>query len=61
MRVYCDSAYTSNEALIAGKAPEAKNFTNQRTRRNGVVDEALKAKNGNKSRIRSRGGARVWV
>jgi transposase, IS5 family len=42
------------EALIGGKAPKAKDFTNQRTRRNGIVDEPLKAKSRNKSRIRSR-------
>ena len=53
-RVYGDSAYASQKKLIAGKAPRAKDFTNQRTRRNGIVDEALKAKNRNKSRIRSR-------
>ena len=53
-RVYGDSAYASQKKLIAGKAPNAKDFTNQRTRRNGIVDEALKAKNRNKSRIRSR-------
>lgn len=53
-RVYGDSAYASQKKLIEGKAPKAKDFTNQRTRRNGVVDEALKAKNRNKSRIRSR-------
>ena len=40
--------------MIAGKAPKAKDFTNQRIRRNGIVDEALKARNRNKSRIRSR-------
>lgn len=53
-RVYGDSAYASQKALIGGKSPKAKDFTNQRTRRNGIVDEALKAKNRNKSRIRSR-------
>ena len=53
-RVYGDSAYASQKALMGRKAPQAKDFTNQRTRRNGVVDEALKAKNRNKSRIRSR-------
>ena len=53
-RVYGDSAYASQKALIEGKAPKAKDFTNQRTRCKGVVDEALKAKNRNKSRIRSR-------
>ena len=53
-RVYGDSAYASQKNLIEGKAPKAKDFTNQRTRRNGVVDEALKAKNRHKSRIRAR-------
>ena len=53
-RVYGDSAYASQKKLIAGKAPKAKDFTNQRIRRNGIVDEALKARNRNKSRIRSR-------
>lgn len=53
-RVYGDSAYASQKNLIEGKAPAARDFTNQRTRRNGIVDEALKSKNRNKSRIRSR-------
>ncbi len=44
-RVCGDSAYASQKKLIEGKAPKAKYFTNQRTRRNGIVDEALKAKN----------------
>ena len=52
--MYSDSAYASQEKLIEGKAPKAKDFTNQRTRRNGIVDETLKARNRNKSRIRSR-------
>ncbi len=53
-RVYGDSAYASQKALIEGKAPNAKDFINQRTRRNGIADEAVKVKNRNKSRIRSR-------
>ena len=53
-RVYGDSAYASQKALIAGEAPKAKDFTNQRTRRGGVVDEATRAKNRNKSRVRAR-------
>lgn len=52
-RVYGDSAYASQKELIASKAPEAKDFTNQRTRRNGAVDEVQRAKNRNKSRIRA--------
>ena len=53
-RVYGDSAYASQKPLIASKAPNAKDFTNQRTRYAGIVDEAVRAKNRNKSRIRSR-------
>jgi len=53
-RVYGDSAYASQKELITSKAPNAKDFTNQRTRRAGVVDEVQRAKNRNKSKIRSR-------
>lgn len=54
-RVYGDSAYASQKALIAGKAPLAKDFTNERVRnRAGQVDEVAGAKNRNKSRIRAR-------
>lgn len=53
-RVYGDSAYASQKGLIASKAPKARDFTNQRTRYAGIVDEAVRAKNRNKSKIRSR-------
>jgi IS5 family transposase len=54
-RVYGDSAYASQKDLMAGKAPRAKDFTNERVRnRQGEVDEAKRAKNRNKSRIRAR-------
>jgi IS5 family transposase len=54
-RVYGDSAYASQKALIHSKAPQAKDFTNQRTRRaGGEVDEVQRAKNRNKSKIRAR-------
>lgn len=54
-RVYGDSAYSSQKVLIAGKAPHAKDFTNGRVRNaRGQVDEATRAKNRNKSRIRAR-------
>ena len=53
-RVYGDSAYASQKALIASKGPRAKDFTNQRTRRAGEVDEVQRAKNRNKSRVRAR-------
>jgi transposase, IS5 family len=52
--VYGDSAYASQKALIHGKAPKARDFTNQRTRRAGEVDEVARGKNRNKSKIRAR-------
>ena len=53
-RVYGDSAYASQKALIHGKAPKARDFTNQRTRRAREVDEVARGKNRNKSKIRAR-------
>lgn len=54
-RVYGDSAYASQKDLISSKAPNAKDFTNQRTRRaGGIVDEVERGKNRNKSKIRAR-------
>jgi transposase, IS5 family len=54
-RVYGDSAYASQKALIRSKAPNAQDFTNQRTRRaGGEVDEVQRGKNRNKSKIRAR-------
>ena len=53
-RVYGDWAYASQKQLIAGKAPKAKDFTNQRVRCKGLIDQALRAKNRSKSRIRAR-------
>jgi IS5 family transposase len=53
-RVYGDSAYASQKQLIASKAPKAKDFTNQRFRFKGNINEAVRAKNRSKSRIRAR-------
>lgn len=54
-RVYGDSAYMSQQAQIHSKAPLAKDFTNQRTRKAGQeVDEVKRRKNRNKSKIRAR-------
>ena len=53
-RVYGDSAYASQKALIGSRAPQAKDFTNQRTRKGGVVDEVERSKNRNKSKVRAR-------
>ncbi len=53
-RVYGDSAYASQKELIASKAPQAKDFTNQKVRRKDVVDEIKKAKNKTKSQVRAK-------
>jgi IS5 family transposase len=53
-RVYSDSAYASQKALIHSKAPRARDFTNQRTRRAGQVNEVARGKNRNRSKIRAR-------
>jgi IS5 family transposase len=53
-RVYGDSAYASQKDLIARAASNAKDFSSQRTRYSWIVDDAVRAKNRNKSRIRSR-------
>ena len=53
-RVYGDSAYASQRALIREHAPQAKDFTNQRVRKAGEVDADEKRRNRSKSRIRAR-------
>ena len=54
-RVYGDSAYASQKDLIVSKAPQAKDFTNDRVRNHmGEIDEAKRSRNRNKSRIRAR-------
>ena len=53
-RVCGDSAYASQKALIGSKAPKAKDFTNQRVRRGGEINEVEHVKNRNKSKIRAR-------
>ena len=53
-RVYGDSAYASQKPLIRGHAPQARDFTNERTRKGGQIDEAARSRNRNKSRIRAR-------
>jgi IS5 family transposase len=58
-RVYGDNAYASQKALIRSKAPQAKDFTNERVRRrkDEPADEGKRTKNHNKSKIR----APLWV
>ncbi len=53
-RAYGDSAYASQKALIESKAPQAKDFTNQRVSRGGIVDAVERAKNKSKSKVRAR-------
>jgi IS5 family transposase len=53
-RVYGDSAYASQKKLMHSKAPQAKDFTNERVRSKGEVNETKRAKNRNKSKIRAR-------
>ena len=53
-RVYGDSAYASQKKLIAGKAPKARDFTNQRVRKGDQINEVERRKNHNKSKVRAR-------
>lgn len=53
-RVYGDSAYHSQKELIASKAPHAQDFTNERTRWKGWVDEEARRKNKTKSKVRAK-------
>lgn len=53
-RVYGDQAYKSQREVIRAKAPKAKDFTNRQCKWKHYLDEAIKAKNRTKSRIRAR-------
>lgn len=53
-RAYGDSAYASQKAQIESKAPRAKDFTNQRVRKGGEIDDAERSKNRTKSKVRAR-------
>lgn len=53
-RIYGDQAYKSQGEVIRAKAPKAKDFTNRQCKCKHFIDEAIKAKNRTKSRIRSR-------
>jgi IS5 family transposase len=52
--VYGDSAYASQQALIASKAPKARDATNRRVQPGSAGAEIAKAVNRSKSRVRSR-------
>ncbi len=53
-RVYGDQAYRGQKAAIRAHAPNAKDFTNQRYRYRGVVDEVERGKNRTKSWVRAK-------
>jgi len=53
-RVWGDQAYRGQTEEMRKAAPKARDFTNQRYRWNGRVDEAIKAKNRAKSRVRAK-------
>lgn len=53
-RVWGDRAYQGKRETIRDHAPGARDFTNKRYRRNGVVDEVERAKNRTKSKVRAR-------
>ena len=52
--VYGDSAYASQQTLIASKAPHARDMTNQRVRADGPGGDIARMVNRGKSRVRSR-------
>jgi IS5 family transposase len=53
-RVWGDQAYRGQRAVIRQCAPRARDFTNRRYRHRGVVDQAERAKNRTKSKVRAR-------
>jgi IS5 family transposase len=53
-RVYGDTAYQSQQPLIASKAPAAQDFTNQRVRAGSPVQDLQRLLNKTKSRVRAR-------
>lgn len=54
-RVWGDQAYRGQSDVIKKHAPNALDFTNKGYRRNGVVDEAERARNRTKSKVRAKG------
>lgn len=53
-RVWGDSAYSSQKEVLAEHAPQAKDFTNQKGRRNHPLSEAEQSKNRTKSQVRAK-------
>lgn len=52
-RLYPDRAYKSQGKVIRAVAPKAKDFTNRHCKSKHWIDEVIRAKNRNKSRVRS--------
>ena len=53
-RVWGDQAYRGQREAISERAPHARDFTHRRYRQHGVVDEAERAKNRTKSKVRAK-------
>ena len=53
-RVWGDQAYRGQREVIRDAAPNALDFTNRRYRHRGVVNEAEKARNRTKSKVRAK-------
>ena len=53
-RVWGDQAYRGQTEVIRTHAPNAADFTNRRTRHRGIIDEAERAKNRTKSKVRAK-------
>jgi len=53
-RVWGDQAYRGQRDVLRRHAPQALDFTNQRYRFKGVVDEVVRAKNRTKSKVRAK-------
>jgi len=60
-RVWGDQAYRGQGEVIRANAPRARDFTNQRYRWGSRVDEAIKARNRTKSRVRARAEHAIGV
>jgi IS5 family transposase len=53
-RVWGDSAYSSQQALIRSKAPQAADWTNQRVRKGSATEDLERLVNRIKSKVRAR-------
>jgi IS5 family transposase len=60
-RVWGDQAYRGQQAAMRAVAPRARDFTNQRYRWGQRVDEAIKAQNRTKSRVRAKAEHSIGV